>query len=330
MLVDADTTDLNLFTAAGSPAKAVRVVLTIAAGVTVGATSAVSYAINVGQFPAGSDITIDNYGQILGAGGAANGGTGGGAINAEYVGQTVVIRNYAGANIYAGGGGGGKGGKGGKGGNGGNGTVSGVDGWYYVTYNYHWWQGRSTGTLWLTWGFSATYSSNGYFDATAYGDYRRGAYIGFFSTDAGPYEPGEAGDMYQIGRAYTTITTGGAGGDGGVGSPGGRGKGYDGNASAGSTGSAGTAGANGGTNAGRGGTGGTGGSGGTGGEWGTSGTAGSPGATGATGFNGNYTPGQAGAAGTAGSAGGLAGFYLKKGSANVTLINNGNVAGRLE
>jgi hypothetical protein len=97
-------------------------------------------------------------------------------------------------------------------------------------------------------------------------------------------------------RVVTTITNGGAGGAGGVG------QGYNQSATAGAAGSAG------GTNAGAGGTGGTGGS------------FGATGATGATGANGNYS------AGLVGSSGGAGGRYIV-GISNVTLTNNGSVAG---
>jgi hypothetical protein len=319
VLISANTTNMNLFTAAGSPNKAVRVILTIAAGVTVGATSAASYALNVGQFPAGSDITIDNYGQILGAGGAANGGAGGGAINAEYANQSVVIHNHPGANIYAGGGGGGKGGTGGTGGTGGQG--------YYQTWVNIGWSERYNDWCVSQVSGAIRRFRNG---ATVTGsNYARGAYVkktgpeDLYGDDAGYV------DHYVLQELQTTYTSGGAGGAGGAGGNGGRGPGYDGSNVAGATGSGGSSGAAGGTNAGQGGTGGTGGAGGVGGGWGSSGANGSTGNTGGTGFSGNYTGGGSGTAGVAGSAGGLAGFYLKKGTASVTLINNGAVAGRL-
>lgn len=331
VLVDNDTTDMNLFIEAGSPTKAVRVVMTIAAGVIVGATSVASYALNVGQFPPGSDITIDNYGQILGTGGAANGGTGGGAINADYPNQTVVIRNHAGANIYGGGGGGGGGGTGGRGGAGGTGY-------------YQWWSAEQYNGSSYMW---RTDNGPGNYEGVWWGGVEVVTYISWGQTQAGSYLRGihrdSDGYSYDIGDAtgsasrlwygvhqlQTTYTSGGVGGNGGIGGNGGRGKGYDGNAVAGLPGAAGSAGANGGTNAGQGGTGGTGGAGGAGGEWGESGVSGSTGNMGGAGFSGNYAGGSGGAAGAAGSTGGVAGFYLKKGTASVTLINNGAVAGRL-
>lgn len=103
-------------------------------------------------------------------------------------------------------------------------------------------------------------------------------------------------------------STGGAGGAGGVGA------GFQ-QAAAG-----GSAGASGGTNAGAGGTGGTGGG---------LGEAGATGGTGATGTGAEITyPESAPASGASGSAGGLAGYYIL-GQSNVTLTDNGTVAGRI-
>lgn len=115
LTISADTTNYNIFTAAGSPTTATTVNLTINAGVTVGGLS-LTPAITIGQFPSGSNITIYNYGSILGSRGTGGtsgvGGNGGNAIYAVYTNQTMTINNYAGATIAGGGGGGGKGGQG--------------------------------------------------------------------------------------------------------------------------------------------------------------------------------------------------------------------------
>lgn len=114
-----------------------------------------------------------------------------------------------------------------------------------------------------------------------------------------------------LGCSRSTSTSGGSGGSGGAG---GVGQGY--NQSAGS-GSSGSSGSGGGTNAGNGGSGGTGGAG------GSFGNAGSTGSTGNSGGNGNVSNGSSG---SAGGSGGAAGDYIS-GISNVTLTNNGNVAG---
>jgi len=82
----------------------------IASGVTVGATSTANYALNMPSGFGGRLILV-NEGSILGAGGAANSGTGGSCINAGA--SNIYIDNRG--TISSGGGGGGKGGTGGQG-----------------------------------------------------------------------------------------------------------------------------------------------------------------------------------------------------------------------
>lgn len=82
----------------------------IASGVTIGATSTANYALDMPS-GFGGKIFLVNEGSILAAGGAANGGTGGPALNAGASNIFIDNRGY----IYAGGGGGGKGGNGGGG-----------------------------------------------------------------------------------------------------------------------------------------------------------------------------------------------------------------------
>lgn len=291
----------------GSPATATSYKVLIGTSGVIGATSG-NNALVIGQFPTGSTITINNYGQIAGFGGAGGstgvGSSGGDAIYASYANQTVTINNQTGAFIRAGGGGGGRGGTGGTGGTGGQG--------YYVAYNYYFY----AGTYW-----NATLN-HGYYNCNYVVNppYVAGAYV---YTDSCGYA------IHQIGVPYNVITSGGAGGGGGAGGAGGRGQGYDGANAGGSTGAGGSAGAFGGTNAGRGGTGGAGGTGGTGGGYGTAGNTGGTGNTGATGASGNYSGGAGGAVGAGGSAGGAAGRYLVKGANSVTLNNSGTLAGGL-
>ena len=84
-------------------------IIKVNSGVTVGASNTSNYAINVPSGAAGN-VTIQNAGSILGAGGAANGGTGGDAI---FAGSTCTVINTG--TIASGGGGGGNGGAGGNG-----------------------------------------------------------------------------------------------------------------------------------------------------------------------------------------------------------------------
>lgn len=313
IVISANTTNVNLFTLAGSPTTARRVIVTINAGVTVGATAG-NTAFTVGQFPTGSTIQINNNGSIQGYGGTAGtsttGGSGGDALNANYPNQTVVINNNTGATIYGGGGGGGKAGSGGTGGTGGQGQYSsvvnqGCAGSSCVTYYY----------------FSNCNTLCQYF----YG----GSSYCWANCRSGSFDYGIAYRCDNCGYNVTTYTSGGAGGGGGAGGNGGVGQGYGQTNTNGSTGTAGSAGSAGGTNAGAGGTGGTGGTGGNGGTWGNAGANGATGNTGSTGANGNYTNGSAGSAGAGGYSGGSAGRYLVKGSNSVTLNNSGTVAGGL-
>lgn len=133
----ADTSNYNLFTAAGSPTDVVDVTITINAGVTVSSASTASYAFDTGIFPAGSSLTLINNGIILGRGGNGGlgynapgtnpltgaptpGAAGGPAFRAQ---SAISITNN---NRIAGGGGGGNGGVGGEFGSGGGGGGIGV------------------------------------------------------------------------------------------------------------------------------------------------------------------------------------------------------------
>ena len=294
-----------------SPAIATAFKILIGTSGVIGATTG-NTALVIGQFPTGSSITLNNYGQIGGyggAGGTPTGGVGGDAIYASYANQTVVINNQAGAFIRGGGGGGGKGGNGGTGGTGGGGSYSSVSS-----------LGASSQL-----GTSCNKSCEYQFGSGAYCSSAGGCY----QYSDGSYLFSRCQAPLTCQRNVTVNTNGGAGGGGGAGGNGGRGQGYDGANAGGSTGSGGSAGSAGGINAGAGGTGGTGGIGGTGGTWGNAGAGGATGNTGATGANGNRTAGLAGSAGAGGSGGGSAGRYLVKGANSVTLNNSGTIAGGL-
>ncbi len=114
LIISQTTTNLNLQTAfnntfgttAWTSTRRKRVVIN--PGVVVGATNTANYALNIPSGLGGS-LAVDNYGSILGAGGASNSGTGG---NAVFAGSIVTFNNQG--RIYAGGGGGGQGGTGGS------------------------------------------------------------------------------------------------------------------------------------------------------------------------------------------------------------------------
>lgn len=333
----ATTTNYDLLTdftnKFGAPSGAQVVRLAINSGVQVGSTTTTP-ALNVGQFPSGSVINIDNAGTVTGMGGAANSGTGGDAIKADYPNQTVNINNTSGS-VWGGGGGGGRGGNGGNGGQGGAG--------FFDTYGAEQYDPRLftgsqpnyafqfSGTSYTAWWAGAAVQSGTATGAGPWGvfPYRSGTFrdsIAASTPEGGPPTPGY--DYYSIQQGTRTNTVGGTGGTGGVGSAGGTGVGYNQASSGGVASAAGGTGATGGTNAGKGGNGGPSGAGGAGGALGQSGIAGGSGTTGLTGANGNNGSGVGGAAGSAGTAGGLAGFYLIKGTANVTLTG-GTVGGRL-
>jgi hypothetical protein len=240
-------------------------------------------------------LLLEVRGTISGIGGAANSGTGGDAIWANFpgqAGQPMLISNYG--TLRSGGGGGGRGGTGGQG----SYANSEDTGYQYSQYYRHWEinfaaLGARQTKVW--WDSSNIYAANGETYSITYG--------GFYYVAGSQVGSSNTWRFYQVRRyrvtPVTVVTNGGAGGAGG------RGYGFDGVNTGGSAGSAG------GTNAGVGGTGGTG------------GTWGAPGATGNTGATGNYTGGAAGAAG------GLAGCYLK-GASNATLTNiGGTLQGRI-
>jgi len=234
--------------------------LTIGSGVTIGGTGS-SAAIIIPSNMAGT-LEIDNGGNILGFGGAANGGAGGNAISNSASGVTI---NNTG--LLAGGGGGG-----GSGGTGGGGSYT------NTTINYQYSQNQP---LYLWQHYWEQGSSRGHWNGTQVfyrGSSNSSPYLGYYK---GSFQGSTSStERYKIGKASssTVNTNGGGGGSGGVG------QGYN------QTNTSGASGAAGGTNAG------TGGTGATGAAYGTAGS------TGATGANGNRTNGSGGSSGGAAGA----------------------------
>lgn len=259
--VSSTQTNLNLQTLFGSSiySAGVNKKVIINSGVTIGATNTSNYALNI---PSGfkGRIVVVNNGSIQGAGGAANGGTGGNAI---FAGDTNIFIDNRGT-IYSGGGGGGQGGTGGQG---------------YYNYDCSYTSCGSGSGFWCGSPYdpdpwtTACKNQNG---PTSYCINPNGnIYCCEYDQDGYCITPSYAccNCCTYISQTCTAYTSGGSGGSGGVG------QGYNQSAASGSAGSAG------GTNAGTGGTGGTGGS------------FGSSGNNGGTGSNGNYTAGSAGASG---------------------------------
>jgi hypothetical protein len=329
----------------GTPSGAVVVSCTINSGVVIGGTQG-NWAFNFGQFPAGSIITVNNYGSIQGAyanGGGyySAGGQGGHCVLANQGNQTMTLNVYSNANIVAGGGGGGSGGAGGVGGTGGNG--------YYQYWSAQQWGGAGSGwcfkydphqnATWAWWNGTLVVANpgnligqniNGYLSGSNYQN-TTGSYTVTEGSGENTYTQTVNYTIYWYGvqQLQNAYTSGGAGGGGGVGGSGGYSTGYGASAVGGAGGAAGAGGAGGGTNAGAGGQGGTGGTGGAGGGWGSYGGAGATGYTGNTGNGGNNGGGYGGGAGGGGAGGGAPGYYLYRTGANCTLNNSGWCAGLL-
>ena len=121
--ISSSLANYNIYTMLGSPTSPVNVTLTIPNGVTVSSNSAATAALDTGNLPAGSTVTIINNGSILGAGGIGGAGANGGNVSGNPGGiggdggsaislsssLTVSIDNTNGYIFGGGGGGGGSG-----------------------------------------------------------------------------------------------------------------------------------------------------------------------------------------------------------------------------
>jgi len=197
--------NLNLQTLFGSSkySAGINKRVVIASGVTIGATSTGNYALNIPS-GFGGRILLVNEGSILGAGGAANSGTGGNAINAGA--SNIFIDNRG--TISSGGGGGGVGGTGGG-------------GYYQSSGESYWANTVCSGNS------MPCYQLNPPHPCNCQDECRRIRACG----DGRNYTLWEKVCKYCYTNTY--YTSGGSGGNGG------RGEGYDGAAASGSSGSAG-------------------------------------------------------------------------------------------
>ena len=235
--------------------------IVIDSGVELGGTSASEEALQINSGGLGT-IKIINNGTLTGAGGAANGGAGGDAFEANVA--CIFINN---GSIRSGGGGGARGGNGGNGGGG-----------RYTT--------TASNATYITFANSGSPCSVSMFGGIG------SNYVNKYVTQSNCCM-GEGYRCQLYGRLQSTVNT--SGGGGGAGGNGGRGAGYNQTVA---NGSGGAGGANGGTNAGAGGTGGTGGNGGGFGADGSGGTNGSGGNNGnRTNGSGGGSATSAGAAG---------------------------------
>lgn len=275
----------------------VIVTFIIHGGVTIGGTYG-AWALWVGQFPAGSDITINNYGSILGHYGERNSGGGGSCIYGAFGSQRMVFNNYG--VVYAGGGGGGVGGPGGQGGPG-----------YYINTSMVGQSGNvASGQGQPILCRTAVMDCNGACRNSFGGNAR------CESLDYGVCNPGVIdGSCIYCKRCYVDDRIDTSGGGGGGGGAGGYGQGYGVGRTGGDPGGGGSPG---GQNAGYGGSGGYGG---TGGDWGQYGGGGNTGDTGGGGNAGGGSPGGGGAGG------GPPGNYLVRGGAEFYFNNAGSIAG---
>lgn len=263
--------------------------LTVPAGVTIGGTGS-SAAIIIPSNMAGT-LEIDNAGDIIGFGGAANGGAGGNAIQNSASGVTI---NNTG--LLAGGGGGG-----GSGGAGGSGEVNNTADWSGREPAASWTNGSaSVGYYWNVSSYHFLYSGGTSYIIWASNIGSQSGFPSFIRIGNNEYHrgPHRGSNKYEIYRQAKTIIAGGVGGSGGIG------QGYNQTNTSGSSGSAGTSGS------------GTGGNGGAGSTYAVAGVAGSSGA------NGNaYSNG----AGNVGLTGGAAGAAVT--GTSVTMNNTGTIAG---
>ena len=115
--ITSSTNNLDLYSYAGSPSSALRLLAIVNSGVVIGSSSTASPSLSISGFPSNSQVKLVNYGVIKGAGGVggvgavSNGGTataGGAGGTAVAVSVPVTIENQG--SIYGGGGGGGGGG----------------------------------------------------------------------------------------------------------------------------------------------------------------------------------------------------------------------------
>ena len=300
--------------------------LVINSGIIIGGTGS-SAALTIEASMAGS-LTIENSGTIRGFGGAANGGTGGNAVNVlTNAPGSITFNNAAEGNIQAGGGDGGQGGASGAGGDGGAGGAGG-DGGAGGNGSSSTNLGSAPNVTSEQAGLGSRCESP---NPSPHWDKVCNYHYPGQGSECGPYQYVESNspeceeNTWNCGQCTVTTTTsgaaggeggaGGAGGEGGASSTGGAGGGGAGdeqsagsgvagstnNGSAGAAGAEGSAGASspGPSGAGNGGTGAGGATGGTGGASGASGEGGDGGAYGASGED-----GAAGAAGATGSTGG--------------------------
>lgn len=223
------TTTLRSLFSSSDWASATPKIVNLASGQIRGSTSA-SDVVTIGGAWGGT-LTFNIAGEIRGKSGAANGGAGGNAFNAETKGasgQRIAVK-VTGA-VRGGGGGGGKGGQGGQGGSGTTTSTSREpkSGENYDSSDWRWSTGGGE-RLFIDWNGSRIYTSTSNIDRTSYTTGGYTYYRGSKRLSNGIY------GIYRVKETSVTVS----GGDGGSGGNGGRGVGYDISAASGSNGAAG-------------------------------------------------------------------------------------------
>lgn len=303
--------------------------IVIPSDVTLGTNNTAEYALEIDSGGVGT-ITVTNNGNIIGAGGAggtagsANGGAGGsGSAGGDAIKASVPVTIVNNGSILAGGGGGAAGGGGGQGGAlQQQQQTTGQEGptiHYPFFQNYYWYRAYTQSDGPIVGAAARWAPAGGQFPVSplSASSVTQGQYTYHIGAYVGANQFNTFNRYYQIRRTFPQQQqTQVAGHNGGAGGAGGLGRGFNNQpgADAGASGSSGSTG--------QAGDGGAGGNGGAGGGYGQAGVASQAGATGTN----SSTNGSAG--GGAGSVG-AAGNYIE-GFSNVTLTNNGTVAGGTE
>ena len=311
--------------------------IVIPSDITLGTNNTSEYALEIDAGGVGT-ITVTNNGNIIGAGGAggsagaagssgAGGDGGNGAAGGDAIKAAVPVTIVNNGSILAGGGGGAAGGGGGLGGNLSQQQQATTQQGPLIDYpnfqNYYWYvasQGSSGPVVAARFRWAPVGAPQyGIYTVSPFGtkQYTTGQYTYYRGSYVGANQFDNFNRYYQVRRTFPQQQqTQVAGHSGGAGGAGGLGRGFN-NQPGGDAGSSGASGTTGDA-----GNGGDGGDGGAGGGYGQAGVASEAGQAGTN----SSTDGAAG--GSAGSVG-AAGNYIE-GISNVTLTNNGTVAGGTE
>jgi hypothetical protein len=220
-VISTPTADFNLNTWATSAGwdGSRKVVIVLTNNSYLYASSTGTYALTLGTWPAGSEITFINNAYVQGCGGAggdavtgtASGGNGGAGGPAMYLQYYTLIYNYGA--IWAGGGGGGAGGAGGSffsGTYGSMGAGGGGGGYSYAASAGGSGAGTSWGGLWVGMSNGANGTNGGTMSAGSGGN--GGTWVGNGGAGGAGGTPGAAGSAGAAGNGNFQNYGGGSGG----------------------------------------------------------------------------------------------------------------------